>query len=72
MWDESSPTAASNRTTTYNDLQHFYVTFYDEANNQYINDTHNITEVGIKINELIMYLQEFGITQLTIYPHFLP
>ncbi|XP_034829950.1 tachykinin-like peptides receptor 99D isoform X1 [Maniola hyperantus] len=45
MLGELGPTAATNWTTTYTDLPNYYVTFYDEASNKYVNTTRNITEV---------------------------
>ncbi|XP_031767015.1 tachykinin-like peptides receptor 99D isoform X1 [Galleria mellonella] len=46
MLDELGPTAESNRSTAYvSDLHNVYVTFYDEINKVYINDTQNGTEV---------------------------
>ncbi|XP_023934667.1 tachykinin-like peptides receptor 99D isoform X2 [Bicyclus anynana] len=47
MLDELGPTSATNWTTSYTDLPNYYITFYDEANNRYVNTTNpsNITQV---------------------------
>lgn len=44
MLDEPAPTLASNETTSYADQHNYYVTFYDEVKQQYVNRS-NGTEV---------------------------
>ncbi|CAH0729217.1 unnamed protein product, partial [Brenthis ino] len=43
MVDGLSPTTATNG-TTYTDVPNFYITFFEENNNRYYNQTSNITE----------------------------
>ncbi|XP_049694788.1 tachykinin-like peptides receptor 99D isoform X2 [Helicoverpa armigera] len=44
MLDELLPTLATNRSTAPGHDHNFYVTFYDDVNHRYVNESHNATE----------------------------
>ena len=46
MLDDLVPTLATNRSTAPGHDHNFYVTFFDDVNNRYVNESHNATEVN--------------------------
>lgn len=49
MLDDLVPTIAANKSTAPGFEHNFYVTYFDENSNQYVNTTHNDTEVSTPV-----------------------
>lgn len=64
MFDDPTTTAISNESTPYvSDVHNFYVTFYDVAKDNYINQTGNSTEVSLYYTGFLPRLHPHGINK---------